>query len=141
MPVIIRPHESQITAYILPGGEVSQEVNHVLKMAKKYAKTMAPKRTGKLARGIQHASPAPVSRLRTKGYVTSTAKHSAWVIHGTHRIHGKPRMRVPSHRGPVRGADLPTGSVVMRKSVAGQRSNRFMQRALNMAFATYRAGG
>lgn len=160
MGVRYEVHNGVISLYVMPGGEVDGEVTDVVKNARRLAEHFAPVRSGGLKRGIKSAHPVPYHPFKTKGRVSSTARHTLWVHDGTSRIypHGA-YLLVP--KGAGRATDSTTaqggaGTQLYRKwagrnkkgprlfgrleSVAGQTANPFLAEALVTAMGMYRGG-
>lgn len=135
-PVLYNIHDRNIQAMISPGGDVASEINDAARAVVALSKTLAPKREGRLSRGIMFSAVKPSGPYEGEARVTFNTRHAAWVILGTPaRIYPdtKKRLRIPNAQfigGWVRGADLPNSSVRHVRSVSGQSGNNFPSRAI-----------
>lgn len=75
-------YDSAITAMNMPGGMVNTYFKDKGSKAAAFAKEMAPKRTGELARSVRREK-VQWSRTRVHVRVSARAKHAIWVIKGT----------------------------------------------------------
>lgn len=122
-PMWIRVHEAEVMKFNLPGGEVYGMVQTTTRQAWTLSQVYAPKRTGRLMRGIQYDRPKVTGPYTNVGVVRSTAWHSLFVIEGT--------------TGPIRSS-RPGGWMLIEgiwpiREVKGQAANNFMARALAVA--------
>jgi len=150
-----------VTGVLRNGGEVKDLVDDINRRTVRIAKSIAPVRTGTLRRSISWTPSKPFLLLRNQGVSRATAKHSYWVHEGTGGPDGLitsptgKAMKVPAHRGNLRGDDLPReknrGFKVRQKrrtevsrvagekaywllkAVSGQESNPFLAKALRQA--------
>lgn len=150
-----------VTGLLRNGGEVKDLVDDINKRTVRIAKSIAPVRTGTLRRSISWTPSRPFQLWRNEGVSRATAKHAYWVHEGTGGPDGLitsptgKAMKVPAHRGILRGDDLPRqgrrGFEVKQKrrtevsriagpqaywllkAVSGQDSNPFLAKALRQS--------
>lgn len=131
--VFITIYDTRIQEMDAKGGMVNRYVVRKTREVEAIAKLGCPVRSGRLHRSI--TSSVSMTLGGCNGDVSVGAYYGMWVMHGTTTIHGSPKMRVPKHRGLLRGADLPIGSVKYRTRVAGQRPQPFLEEALDAVMA------
>jgi hypothetical protein len=153
-PVRFRVHERAVASYILPGGEVDDLLWDVARSTRDIAKTMAPKRTNKLARSTRANRPKPTGLLRSAALVYNNAGHVLHVHDGTPTIlAGKNSyLTIPrvNQGGPlnlsggmlrkqwIAGGGYRGGEpkpYFTTKAVSGQKANPFLANALGLAMA------
>lgn len=118
-------YDSRIQAMSAPGGDVFRYAQRKAQRTASFAKAFAPKRTGRLAAGIRSDTRTVVQGA--VGRTRSTAHYSAYVHEGT----TGPIVATNSEKGlwvPRRKYGYKRG---WRDSVAGQRANPFLDRALS----------
>lgn len=132
MSVRFVANHAGIASLTMPGGMVYRWVFRFTGTVATVGRRNAPVGTGRLRRGIVAPPPTPGPAM-TEGHVYSTAGHSLWVHEGT--------------TGPIRstsGSVMPihnrarTSVVAYRWSVAGQRKQPFLARALRTTFVRRR---
>lgn len=150
-------NHANITEFILPGGEVAEEIDKIAKNAYLIAFNVeAPIRTGRLRGGLGWNKSKPETADRTASRFYSSAGHGLWVNDGTSRIYakGKGFMLVPN-RGTFDSTRLAGGGRLAyeswvaggkkqfnrKLSVAGQKGQHFMEKSLRKAMSTFKAGG
>lgn len=95
-------------------------------------RTMAPKRTGNLARSVGR-SQGGASPTGASVKVTATRYYAKWVLLGTRPV-------IVSRRGPDKWLVLPPGAGYAgfrTHFVSGQQPNNFLARALNLAMVRH----
>jgi hypothetical protein len=120
---------------------IRRAMNDILDHAERTAKSYAPRRTGNLFRNIDHEGVSHTGSLWSGGLVVKkSAPYAQWVesgtgIFGPHHTPIVPttgnflRFKVTNHyRGP-RGGAHHEDVWVYRRSVKGQKAQRFMMRA------------
>lgn len=153
----IKIHDAAVFAYIAPGGEVNDVLNDVARDTAKFGKVFAPSRTGSLKAANRWNRAKVNGPLSGESSAYNNARHATWVHEGTSRIYPKRHgyLLVP-RRGTLnsttRGGSAGTNAYKIwvagdkkgpkgftrRDSVAGQRANPFLARALKAAMAENR---
>lgn len=155
-PVFYRVHEAAVAAYIAPGGEVYDLIDHTAIAAQYHAKNNVNDRTGKLSGSIRKNKPKPEGGYRIASLVYTNVGYAMYVHEGTDRIFpqaGK-YLTIPSHKHGF-GTSNPSGSQIRKdymaaggraaypgkkpyflaKSIAGQDSNPFLRNGMEEALA------
>lgn len=150
----LKIHDGAIALYMAPGGEVNDELNDVAKATSRYAKIFAPARTNSLRAANKWTRTKVTGPFTGHSTAYNNARHAVWVHEGTSRIYPKRHgyLLVP-RRGTLnsttRGGSAGTNAYKIwtandkkgpkgftrRDSVAGQRANPFLKKALGVAMA------
>ncbi len=166
-PVYFDVHETQVQAFIRPGGELRDLMNKVAREAEIESRLLLARgaygsrhgshnRSGRLSRSVYH------NRVKDTGPLTgffrlgASAKHARYFIKGTGTIMGHPYLLVPRRIGaPQRsagskgaGSELYTAwnargrkgvkGFTRKDMVSGQRGKPFLSRARSKAMADNR---
>lgn len=144
-PVVIRPNEAAVHAFIEPGGDVNDLLNKIIYSGRMFAKELAPARTGRLKANIRYAKAKADSPLTGSGYFYANIFYARYVEEGTVGPIRSTRGTTVDRHGNVGPAKMKffatrgkrPGTFVYREEVKGQRAQHYMRNGLRMAMRVH----
>lgn len=137
--------EKFLARQFIPGGSANRYLDRRVKNAVRFARALAPKRTGNLSKSVHKTGTLNRGILSAVSAMYNDAPYARAVSKGTLGLrmgpHGKDPMPIPKAgvRLPYRvtgvaGMYFPVGPGHRKKTVGGQAPNHYMVRAMRMGF-------